>query len=390
MPKLAVLTNELPPYRRPIFERLAQRRWLDVTVLLSSRVEAYRQWDALQEMANVNIRIVRSFSLFVRQRNRVRIVQFPYGAIWGLARQRPNVVISGEFGFRTLVSWLYCAFSRVPLIIWSEEIPLGALHASRLQQRLRRFLSARADGFLAWGQPARRYLLSLGVPESRISDCVQAVDNGHWGEAVPLVDTAAVRASHGMEGPTALYVGNLFKPKGVDYLIEAWAKMPLTVQEGSTLVVIGGGEERESLEALAARLGAQNVLFLGPIPHAEMPAYYASADFLVLPTLLDVWGLTVNEAMASGIPVLCSQFAGCAEELIVKGKTGDIFDPYDTGALSALIAEWLQQQRPKPDPAIQSHIAAWNFDRTVEGILDRLAKLGFHPATDESIVDQRA
>jgi glycosyltransferase involved in cell wall biosynthesis len=86
--------------------------------------------------------------------------------------------------------------------------------------------------------------------------------------------------------------------------------------------------------------------------------------------------LVVNEAMASGLPVLCSRYAGCAEELIIPGQTGEVFDPTDTQTLRDLLARWLQTPYTTPDPAIQAHIQHWDFERSVSGILEQLTRVG--------------
>jgi glycosyltransferase involved in cell wall biosynthesis len=64
-----------------------------------------------------------------------------------------------------------------------------------------------------------------------------------------------------------------------------------------------------------------------------LAAVYAASDLLVFPSLADPWGLVVNEAMACGLPVLCSQLAGCADDLIAPGETGWLCDPTDPAGL---------------------------------------------------------
>lgn len=376
MKKLAVLTNELPPYRRPIFERLGRYDDLAVTVYLSTRLEPHRMWDPTTDLPNVEVKTVRNISVRFRQRKRTRLIHFPIGTLPALLRQRPDAVISGEFGFRTLLAWLYCAVFRKPLIIWSGETALDAATITALQRLPHRLLSRRALGFLAYGQAARQYLHSLKVADEKISILAQAVDNEHWMEAARNADKDAVRRVHNITGRMALYVGDLIYRKGVHHLVEAWAALPQPLQQQNTLLLVGDGDERAKLEAQVTTLGAQNVVFAGAIPHNELAPYYAAADFLVLPTRLDVWGLVVNEAMAAGLPVLCSKYAGCAGELIIPGQTGEVFDPADEAAFRERLEYWLQRSYTTPDAAIQAHIRRWNFESSVNGILEQLTRVG--------------
>ncbi len=70
-----------------------------------------------------------------------------------------------------------------------------------------------------------------------------------------------------------------------------------------------------------------------------MPAVYRSGDILVFPTLEDVWGLVVNEALWSGCPPWSSVYAGCAKELVPMNSIFDPLDPAD-----------LDQSRKTPSP----------------------------------------
>jgi hypothetical protein len=67
--------------------------------------------------------------------------------------------------------------------------------------------------------------------------------------------------------------------------------------------------------------------FLAPIPYQELPGIYAQAGILAFPTLADEWGMVINEAMASGLPVLASLYSQAVEELVSDGETGWVFHP---------------------------------------------------------------
>lgn len=384
MKQIAILTNELPPYRRPIFELLGQQNGLDVRIYLSTRKEPHRLWDLAGDLPHAKVQTIPNIAINARDKRRDRLIHFPVGALPILLRNRPDAVISGEFGFRTLMAWLYCVTFRKPLIIWSGETAVGAATASRVQRMLRHFLTRRAAGFLAYGQAARRYLHHLGADNEKISVLTQSVDNDYWINSTHSADKTLVRNQKNVIGRGVLCVSDLVHRKGIRHLIQAWASLPKHLQTGNTLLLVGDGRERAQLEALTALLEAENIVFVGAVPHDQVAAYYAAADLAILPTLLDVWGLVVNEAMASGIPVLCSKNAGCAEELIIPGMTGDVFDPKDEVALSRLLEAWLQRPLVTPNPILQEHIQQWSFERSVSGILEILNKVGIRPASNDT------
>jgi glycosyltransferase involved in cell wall biosynthesis len=372
--RVAILTNELPPYRRPIIEQLSRDIRFDVKVFLSTEIEPGRHWNKSRVGSNLKVHISKCITLKrVRMISELgirttQLVHFPYSTLHDLMEFQPQVIISGEFGFRTLMAWVYKFLRRVPLIIWSEETPHTASKISLLQQMVRKFLTKRADGFIAWGILAIQYLTSLGALESQITYCAQAVDNAWWGSQCEAVDQHKVRTELGVHGKMVLYIGQLISRKGGQHLIRAWANISSEIQERNSLVIIGDGELEPHLRELANKLHCANILFIGPKPREELPKYYSAADLFVLPSILDVWGLVVNEAMACGLPVLCSLFAGCSDELIIQDVTGNTFNPFDETTLTELILRWIDPSHEVSSCDIQSHIQTWNFNSASDAI----------------------
>src|SRR5205823_5199634 len=100
------------------------------------------------------------------------------------------------------------------------------------------------------------------------------------------------------------------------------------------------------LEQLARDLQLKNVHFHSSRGSDEMPGVYRSGDVLILPTLSDVWGVVANEAVWSGIPVLCSKYAGCAKELF---SADSVFDPENADEFVAKLRNAVAGRLPKPD-----------------------------------------
>ena len=99
---------------------------------------------------------------------------------------------------------------------------------------------------------------------------------------------------------------------------------------------MGDGEDRAALER--AELGPNVVQrFIGAVPYADLPRHYAESDILLFPSLMDEWGFVVNEAMATGLPVLGSIYSQAVDELVRDGETGWVFDPLDRGSVAAAL-----------------------------------------------------
>ena len=295
-------------------------------------------------------------------------LHIPLGLFVDLLRYRPDLVISGEFGLRSVVAYLVAKLRRIPLVLATEEIPERARAISSLQKRLRAFLIPRATAFLAWGKPAVSYLRSFGVGEEKIHYCAQAVDNERWARDCARYDRQLVRNELGIRGKAFLTVGRLVEGKGLQHLLLAWSRLPATVRENNTLIVVGEGPEDPKLRQIAVDKGLKTVLFAGQHSDASLAKYYAAADVFVFPSLVDVWGLVVNEAMACGLPVLGSRFAGASQELVDNNDVGQTFDPTDLEGFASMLREWSIRAEHIPLERPVAVVSRLNFDVTIEAL----------------------
>jgi glycosyltransferase involved in cell wall biosynthesis len=352
--------------------------------LLCVPKEPGRPWDAATGSAQLDAQTVPNFTIRRRQARAdvkaevTRLIHVPVGLLPALARFRPDVIVTGGFSFPSLMALVYAKVFRRPWVLVSEETSHGAAGITGAQRKLRRLLIRNATAFLAYGRAAQRYLVEAGARPEAVQYCAQAVNTSWWSAAVDAArgDAARLRDELGVRGRVALYAGQLVPRKGVSHLLAAWRRLPAEVQQSNTLLIVGDGEEAEGLRRRAGEWRLAGVVFVGLQPPEKLAAYYALADVFVLPTLLDVWGLVVNEAMAAGIPVLVSQFAGCAEELVVEGVTGNTFDPRDETRLSQLIAEWLRLGPRPPVAAVRQRAATLSFESAARGTV--AAILGAH------------
>jgi len=347
--RVALLTNWLPPYRLPVYRDLDATPGWQLRILVGSQAAA--GWERAYAGAHargrqtLDVETLRSWSL----QRRVSVhaegdasqpleLQLPFGALGGLARFRPDVVVSSELGARTALAALYALARRIPLVIWSYQSRAWSATAGPLRRAWRRALLARADAVVGMGVQARSVLRDLGVPDARIFDAPNAHDHAGLLDALARSDAAARRAALGCRARVALVAGRLVAAKGLRPLLAAWRALAPELRRDWTLLVVGDGPLRGELEAAAARAQPGAIVCAGAVAAAEMAEVYACADLLVFPSLGDPWGLVVNEALACGVPVLCSELAGCADDVIRDGKNGWRFDPRSPAAFSAALA----------------------------------------------------
>ena len=127
-------------------------------------------------------------------------------------------------------------------------------------------------------------------------------------------------------GTVFLYTGQIIPRKGIRELVDAWHDSMLLNNPNVALVLIGDGEQIEEMRNLVKQRKISNIFLEGKVPYNEIAAYYAMADVFIIPTLEDNWSLVVPEAMATGLPIVCSCYNGLWPEL-VKPENGWVFDP---------------------------------------------------------------
>jgi phosphatidylinositol alpha-1,6-mannosyltransferase len=148
-------------------------------------------------------------------------------------------------------------------------------------------------------------------------------------------------------GPVVVCVSRMVPRKGQDTLIRAWPKVRREVGD-ATLLLVGDGPYRGDLERLAQQLDIGSaVRFTGPVPQADLPAYYAAGDVFAMPCRtrrrgLDVEGLGIVylEASATGLPVIGGDSGG-APDAILDGETGYVVPGGDADAVAVRIADLL-------------------------------------------------
>ena len=342
--KLALLTNIIAPYRLPLFSALADQFNL---LLLHGGKEANRDsWSDVEDSLP-NAEVVRAWGWqvrYARKRNGgvfdEKFVHITPGLLWHLLRFRPDAIISNEMGFRTVVALAYATVFRKPAWIWWGGTLHSERNTGRLRKALRKAITLWADHWVTYGQTSTEYLLSLGVKRERVLQSQNLIDEDRFKGNVEPAWTIEPK-------PVVLYVGQFIERKGIGSLLEVAAALQKQGYEFS-LLLVGSGRDKLTLQQRAEALGMKNIHFQLAQPPDKMPSVYRSADLLVFPTLEDVWGLVANEAVLSGIPVLCSVYAGCAPELFTPEN---IFAPEDLTEFSHKLREAISGRLSAPDPS---------------------------------------
>jgi glycosyltransferase involved in cell wall biosynthesis len=193
--------------------------------------------------------------------------------------------------------------------------------------RWRRTWTWGVNCFIALSEFSRQKFIEGGIPAEKI--------------AVKPNFVYADPGCRGRSGEYALFIGRLSPEKRVVTLLAAWQRLHARIP----LRIIGGGPEREFLEARANQMELSDVRFLGQLPRDEVIAALKGAWCLIFTSeWYENFPMTIVEAFACGVPVICSRL-GAMQEIVADGRTGLHFTPGDAGDLAAKVGwAWAHPQ----------------------------------------------
>jgi len=386
--RLAYLVSHPIQYQAPLLRRIAREPDLDLTVLFGSdvSVRAYRDegfgvdvaWDvpllegyrseflaAWRDNGSISASSPISRGVY----RRLRVGNF--AALW----------VHGYASLNGLQGMLAARSLGIPVLLRAEswladrersELTLAAKQAffTLLRGCVTAVLPIGSANAAYW----RHYL--PGVPQFPVP---YAVDNQFFAERTQgaAAREHELRAELGlaMGRPVVLFASKLQPRKHADHLIAAYRALlqgPLLQRwsggEPPALVIVGDGEERARLQAMAADL--EGVRFTGFRNQGELPRFFQMATVFVLPSRHEPWGLIVNEAMAAGVPVVVSSDVGSAADLVREGVEGCVFPVGDVAALTAALQRVLGAPGTARSmgEAAQARMRTWSFEQDVEGL----------------------
>jgi glycosyltransferase involved in cell wall biosynthesis len=323
-PRVVFLTSIMAPHRIAAFDALAADPQLDVEYVYLAETDPSRAWKTHEHEMRFRYRTL-------RERWRVRrpfsYVHVTSGLMSLLRDQRPDVLVAGgwdqvaylqAYGLRKVLGYRF--------LFWVESNLRDRRRETRVLRRAKRRLIEGADGLVVPGTAAYEYVTSLGAPVDRVWIAPNAVDNERYRSR--MVDRDQRR------GPVqVLFVGRLDSGKGVLTLLDAWSLM----RHDAELTIVGDGPLRERLAARVAGSPMPPVQVLGHLERDEVADRYASADIFFFPSLSDAWGLVLNEAMASGLPLVVSSAPGAVEDVVHDGRNGFVVSPLDAAGFANAI-----------------------------------------------------
>ncbi|MBW4685946.1 MAG: glycosyltransferase family 4 protein [Komarekiella atlantica HA4396-MV6] len=266
-----------------------------------------------------------------------RIIQLlPLEIIPHLLKFKPQVIfVTGLSLWTLLVLTLKPLTKWRVIIIYSGSSPNIDMSDSPIRIFSRRLMAENADAFVTNSQGGKAYLTNvLKVDQAKVfARPYQIPDKQALLQSSEVKDLGLSNNQH----PVFLFIGQTIHRKGLTFLLEACLLLENQGCRDYTLIVIGDGAQRQELETWIKERGLENrIKFEGWVNYGSLGEYFQNTDIFIFPTLEDIWGMVVLEAMLFGKPIMCSKYAGVSE-MISPGDNGYIFDPYDPTEIAKLM-----------------------------------------------------
>jgi 1,2-diacylglycerol 3-alpha-glucosyltransferase len=277
-----------------------------------------------------------------------------------IERIEPSCIFVNGWGTRDAWAlYAYCVAKGVARVIVSDSSPKDSTR-SAAREFVKSMIVRNCSAAFVAGRPHVDYVKALGVQADSIFEGCDAIDNAHF----------AISRPPGLSGRRLLTVARLEPQKNLLAAADAFLAFVDNCGGGDWSWHIAGYGSLEAELQEKARSSEGRLRLLGKLSYTELPAAYLEADLYWQPSLVEPWGLAVNEAMASGLPILVSEHCGCVDDL-VDANTGWIFDPTSQATLiSGLQAAFGERDRwSEKGRNAQRKIAAWGLDRFAEGAL---------------------
>jgi 1,2-diacylglycerol 3-alpha-glucosyltransferase len=320
--RLAIVWTNFGPYHNARIQVL--RRHFDVHAIeLASNQRLYHFWrdkpqEQMHTLTNGDWEDQNRFAVALKLWRRLSLIQ-------------PDIVMVPGYASLAALSTATWGNTHSAITILMSESNYDDHQRDRFSEHIKGVMvRSLYDAGIVGGKRAASYLMRLGIPSEKIAYRYDVIDNEYF-EARSTQGASAANIPSSL--PYFLFVGRLAPEKNLLTLMEAHERY-LSAGNTWALVIVGSGPMEEQLrEEGRKRIGGGTLIFTGHKSVHEIADLYASAKCLVLPSTSEPWGLVVNEAMASGLPIIVSSKCGCADDLVADGSNGFQFDPCDVADL---------------------------------------------------------
>ncbi|CAH0351863.1 glycosyltransferase family 4 protein [Aquabacterium sp. CECT 9606] len=308
--RIAIITNNPPPYRIPIFNAVADEDDLEVVFVFSTMREPDRAWDLSQ---------IRFKQHYLKERYigiGGKFIHLNFDVITFLREFKPELVMVNGFNPTYVLACLYALKRKLRLALFIDGTVFTEGRLSWAHRMVRRFLYPRISIFIGPSKQTMALYASYGVSPTQMHTSHLCADNDLF-----------MSQPERTRDVDLIFCGRFVPEKHPLFALDVAAELARRLKRRVSMLMVGSGPLDEVLRERAANFSdLVAVEFPGFARQAELPGHYLRAKVSLFPTSSDAWGVVANEACASGVPVIVSPQAGVAHELVRDNETGHVLD----------------------------------------------------------------
>ena len=305
-----------------------------------------------------------------------KIEELPAGSAGKAVRRKldvlmPDIVFAGAIAFPSGAACVRWANENRKKCVVFDDARLKDVPRRWYVNFIKRRVYSGVDAIFcpapAWNETFRYF----GFLDDQIFHGLNVVDNNFWEIKQAKYSKPKTRENY------FLTIGRYVAKKNFIVLLKAYRRYVNRATNPRHLVIVGDGPDNDSLKSATLAMDLQNLVHFHPfLSQTELRSFYQNASWFILPSRYgETWGLVVNEAMASGLPVIVSDQVGCASTLVKDCVNGYTFSPENEEELATILlkaATIPEEDRENMGLKSQEIISDWNLDRFCTGVNEAL------------------
>lgn len=383
MKRLAVLTTHPIQYYAPVFRLLSTRGNIAVRVFYSWGESSLKKYDpGFGRVIEWDIPLLEGYDYeFLENSSKDPGTHHFWGIVNPRLRQRidawkPDALLVIGWNFHSHLQAMRHYRGRLPVLFRGDSTLLDEQPGWRkIARRLAlRWVYRHVDKALYVGTENKKYFLAHGLRENQLVFAPHAIDNERFASTstenyAEMAETMRQNLGLNAGDIAVLFAGKLEVVKNPVLLLRAIKRYNQLYTPCLKMIFVGNGPLESILKTLS--FNDNNFRFIGFQNQSQMPVIYRLGNIFCLPSQCETWGLSINESLACGIPVLASDKTGCAVDLIEGHIHGLVFKNNDETDLIhklRLMVSRKEQYHLDIQRSALNFIADWNFQRIVVAI----------------------
>jgi len=353
MKRLAIVTTHPIQYNAPLYALLAGRGKVQIKVFYTWGESVLKkkydpgfgkniEWD-IPLLNGYDYSFVKNIAVNPGSHH-FRGIDNPF-LINEIEQWKANAVLVYGWNFKSHLQLLRYFHNKIPVFFRGDSTLLNepALLKKILRSIFLKWVYSKVNFALFVGSHNKNYYEAFGLKQAQLIFAPHAIDNDRFMNPDKILNEQASlkRKELGIDPDAVifLFAGKLDSNKNVQLLLRAFIDFNNTETH---LLIAGNGVAEPALRTMAS--GKKNIHFLPFQNQAYMPILYRIGNITVLPSITETWGLSINEAMACGRPVLISSTCGAAIDLVRDGENGYVFNSNDPSSLLEKMQKMLDQK----------------------------------------------